>query len=76
LHRGHVAQAHGAAVAPLENQVGELIHGITARESHGVLPPADVDEAAGDVVRIAGHLRDTGDLDAQLRRARRIEDDL
>ena len=76
LDGGDVAEPDRAAVAPFEHQVRELVHRVTAREAHRVLAAADVDEAAGDVVGTARHLRDARDLDAELGGARRVEHDL
>ncbi len=58
------------------HEIRELVHRVAARETHGVLAAADVDEAARDVIGAAGDLRDARDLDAELRGARRIEHDL
>ena len=76
LHGGDVAETHGAAFAPLDHQVRELIHRVAARESHRVLAAADVDEPARHVVGVAGDLRDARNLDAELGSASRVEHDL
>ena len=76
LHGGDVAEPHRAAIAPLDHQIGELLHRIAARETHRVLAAADIDETTRDVIGAAGDLRDARDLDAELGRARRVEHDL
>ena len=71
--RRDVGEAHGTAVAPVEHQLAEVVRPVTAGEAQRVLAPAELGEAAGDVVGAAGDADDGRDRDAELRRAVRVE---
>ena len=71
--RGDVGQAHRPAIAPVEHELAEVFGPVAAREAQRVLAPAELGEAAGDVVGAAGDARDRGDRDAEFRGAVRVE---
>ncbi len=71
--RRDVGEAHGPPVAPVEHQLAEVVRPVAAGKAQRVLAPAELGEAAGDVVRAAGDADDGRDRDAELRGAVGIE---
>src|SRR5689334_13927509 len=57
------------AVAPFENEAFQIGNGVAPPEGGSVLPPSDIDGAAGDIFRATDLPRHLRNLDAELRRA-------
>jgi hypothetical protein len=71
--RGDVGKVHRPAIAPVEHELAEVFGAVAAREAQRVLAPAELGEAARDVVGAAGDARDRRYRDAEFRGAVRIE---
>ncbi len=76
MNIGNVAQMHGLAVAPFQNEVTKLRYRVSPAIFKTVSPAPDIDGAAGDVFRPAYLLRHLRNLDSELRGAHRIENDV